>query len=245
MLAQRRAVLLDGSSPKKTLKQGLVSFWPCATANAVDLKDYGPSGQTLTNNGTVTAGTGPGGNLPFAAVFATASSQYLSRADSAALSVGDIPFTFTVWVYLASSIGALDRQIIAKDLDTSREYLLYQSAITGRFDFQVLNGVTTAIGTASSTTFGTPANNTWYFIQVFHDSVKDLVGISVNNGIVDTAATTGVPGDGTAEFQIGARVYPLFPGYWDGRIAGAAFWKRLLTAKELAYLRAAPRSYPF
>ena len=59
---------------------------------------------TLTDNNTVTQTTGPSSVIPQAALFTAANSEYLSRADEAALSLtGD--WTITGWAKLASKPG--------------------------------------------------------------------------------------------------------------------------------------------
>lgn len=77
------------------IKRGLVAYWPLASAGAVDLEDY-RGYHDLTNNNGVTRADGPSNNLPDAASFAGASSQYFSIANANApqFDWGDLTIAF-------------------------------------------------------------------------------------------------------------------------------------------------------
>ena len=229
--------ILRSGGPRKTLKEGLISFWPCATNNAVNLNDYGPNAQTLTNNGVVTAGPGPGGNLPFAAVFVAASSQYLSRADSAALSMGaGVKFSFFGWVKFDALPGIDNSYIFAKTGAASWEYIIYTSPTGGQHLRGDTNGVTEVASAAGGITTGV-----WYPVYFIWDGVNHRIGINA----VEVAAVGADATDTALGFAIGADGAGTASRFTDGSMAGWGIWKRVLTAKELAYLRAAPRGYPF
>jgi hypothetical protein len=60
------------------------------------------------------------------------------------------------------------------------------------------------------------------------------VGISVDDGVVDTAATSGAAGSGTANFAIGG----AYTSYCDMYIAYTGYWKGLPSAANLSALYA-------
>lgn len=199
------------------------AYWNLDEASGTrldQLNGCGGSGCDLTDNNTVTQATGKVGS---AASFASASSEFLSRADDATLSMGDIDYSFTAWVYL-DSLGAT-QAIVGKDNGTS-EYLLYITASNlGDYENADVNFVI-------ANTFGALTTGTWYFLFAYHDAVGNQIGISVNDGTIDTASTT-VPGvDGTDEFRIGARSAGT-PLYLNGRIDEVLLIKRKLPATEV------------
>ncbi len=181
---------------------------------------------TLTNNNTVTENPG---KLDVAGQFTLATSEYLSIADNASLSTGDIDFTIAAWVYLDSLSGALT---VASKIDSGEfEWqLIVDSGRADRAVFQITDPDGASLGLADSSNFGGLSLATWYFIVAWHDSVGNTVNIQVNNATLNSVGTSGAPTDGSAAFAIGARATPGV--YWDGRIDSVSFWKRVLTPQE-------------
>ena len=168
------------------------------------------------------------------AQFTVANSEYLSRADGAALSTGDIDFNVGAWVYLDSKTTF--REIITKyDVIGQREYVLEYTSSSDRFTFYVYDG-TSVVGTAVANTLGIPATATWYFVQAYHDATGNTVGISVDDGTVDSAATSGAPIDSTAGFLVGAVVSGVPTLHFDGRIQSAFFAKSMLSTTNITSL---------
>lgn len=203
----------------------LKGYWKLdeASGNAIDAKGV----NTLTDNNSV--GTGVG-KISTGRDFTGASSQFLSSADNAALSMGDIDFTIGAWVRYAGTLGALQYPAIMGKwvLATTKEYNLYLNGDSTRFEFSVSGDGTTST-TVTANTFGAPVNDTWYHVVAWHDATANTISISVNAGTPDSAAhTTGVV-DSTSAFQIGA-----FDGafFWTGQIDEAFLTKRVLTAGE-------------
>ena len=171
-----------------------------------------------------------------AAQFTAATSEYLSIADNAALSMGDIDFTIETWVYKDSS-PANNMVIVSKHntTDNKREYQLFWKNTTDKFYFVVSNDGTTS-AEVKSDTLGNPSNGQWYHIIAWHDATANTINIQVNNGTADsTAHTTGVL-DSDSPFQLGARATATPAEFWDGRIGVSRVWKRTLTAAEKTYL---------
>ena len=128
---------------------------------------------------------------------------------SMGLDLGDVDYCVFGWVYLDT---AHDGTIICKDDNTNRSWFLRLGGVTA-----VRWGVNTG-GTYQflDSTFGTLSTGTWYFIYADHDSVNNLMRLSVNNNTIETLATDGAGTASTAEFALG--------GPSDGNLAiGLAF----------------------
>lgn len=224
---------------------GVVSHWKLneASGNATD--ELG--GNTLTDNNTVTSQTGKLGN---ARQFTKANSEYLSRADNASLSTGDIDFWFSAWVYADSLTAGNYPGIVSKSNDASNyEYVLFHDGDTNRLIFRVSpDGSATTNVTASA--HGALSTATWYFVLVWHDSAGNTINIRVNHGTANSQAhTTGVA-DGVSAFVMG-RLFNIY--YWDGRIDSVTFGKSppgglagmIDEISERLYNAASGRDYPF
>lgn len=223
------------------LLDNLISYWSLEEASG-SRADATATGNTLTDNFTVTQQTGKIANC---AQLTAANSEYLSRADNASLSTGNIDFSVAAWVYLDSIVNGT---IASKWVITGnqREYLLFYNntdhAPNNRFSLLVSATGTSTIGIVDATSFGAASTATWYFVVAWHDSVADTINICVNDGTVNSVAhTTGVF-DGTGAFDIG-RIANLY--FWNGRIDEVAFAKRVWTAAEITWMYngGAGRSY--
>lgn len=206
---------------------GLVAYWRLDEASGTRVDATG-RGNDLTDNNTVTQAVGRVGN---AAQFTAANSEYLSRADNADLSTGDIDWTFWCWARLASK-GA-ERAMGGKYLSAGeqREWLLEFNNTADRFQLFVSSTGTAASRTIlSATSLGSPSTATWYFLVGWHDSVANTINIQANNGTVDSAAHAGGLINGTGAFTLGSQDGGIIP--WDGLIDEAGFCKRVLTAAE-------------
>lgn len=213
-----------------SLLTGCKAYWKLDEASGTRVDSH--STNDLTDNATVTQATG---KISDAAQFTAANSEYLSLADNAALSVGDIDFTFACWVYL-DSVGF--RTVLSKESSSgTREYILWYDSTgavaTNRFHWQVQDAAANS-GGVTANNFGAASTGTWYFIVCWHDSVNNQVGISVNNGTPDTASYSNGSFDSGTDFNIGREANGS--RYWDGRIDEVGFWKRVLTAAERTYL---------
>ena len=100
LLAARNRLWVPSSMPNR-LKQGLVGAWPLDEASG-NRRDVSGLGNTLIDNATVTGNPGPSIYIPLASQFTAANSEYLSIADNALLSMGDIEFTIACFFYADS-----------------------------------------------------------------------------------------------------------------------------------------------
>lgn len=186
----------------------------------------------LADNATVLYGTG---NVNNAADFERDNSEFLSIADNASLSMGDIDFTLVAWIKLETlpSSVASGYCIMSKDdAANNREYRLGVGSDDKPAIFVADNDVDAAI-TAWGSTIST---GTWYFVVGYHDASGNEIGISVDNGTFVTAAYSGGVADSTAVFEIGALREGATTQYFDGLIDEVGVWKRKLTSTEITAL---------
>lgn len=219
-----------------SLLNDLVAFWKLDEASGNRLDSAGAN--NLADNNTVTQATGKQGN---AAQFTAANSEYLSIADNAALSMGDIDFTIAGWVYLDTKIA--DRGICAKFGGSQNEFILrFQFAVL-QFVFSVYSGG--SIVACPATSFGNPLTGQWYFVVAWHDSVANTINIQINNGAVDSVAYSVGVNDSNGAFRVGD--IATLDRYMDGRIDELGVWKRVLTANERTtlYQAGSGLTYPF
>lgn len=190
-----------------TLPDSLVAFWKLEEASGIRFDSIVP-------------GTGN------AALFTETNSEFLSIADNADLSVGNVDFTIACWVFLTTTptVNGNNYNVVAK----RGAALEYRLVITDGLDQACWE---TSGGFVIATSFGGLSANTWHFIVVWHDSVADTVNIQVNNGTIDSSAnTTGIL-DGTAQFRLG-KDEKAGAEFMNGRIDQVGVWKRVLTASE-------------
>jgi hypothetical protein len=235
------AVLLLGSFAPKADAQGLrVSLTRptgCTGSLCTSLTVYYKladtadeiNSHTLTNNNSVTFVTGHMGN---AAHLVSSSLQYLSLADTADVSSGDIDYTGEIWVKLASI--ANEQTIVGKDEAGQREYRLYFNQASDAFTYDIFK---TGSSTSVSAGGGSITTNVWYHVFFWHDSVNDLIGIAYGSESLpmQTAVTTSYSGgsdDTTAPLNLGRRSYASFEGYCDCDLDGFGFRKKVLSSGE-------------
>jgi hypothetical protein len=204
------------------LSTNLISYWSMEEASGNAQDAHGSN--HLTDNGGTGSAAGKVGN---ARDLEAASSQYFSLADNPSISTGDIDFTFACWINAESLAG--NQRIINKinQAVSVLEFQLFSQSGT-QLLWEVFNG-SSAIGSIGTST--ALSTGTWYFVVCWHDSVNNLVGISVNAGTAVTTATSGAPANTTAPFSIGS-LDGLGTTHWDGLIDEVAFWKRVLTSAE-------------
>lgn len=190
--------------------------------------DASGNGFTLTDNNTVTQNTGIQGNC---AQFTAANTEWLSRADNASFSTGDIDFTIAAWVYL-DSVGA-ERCIASKYSNTASGEWLFRVDSSNRLSLFVVNQSTAA--NAQVNTTATLSVSTWYFCVGWHDSVNNLIKCTLNDGTVASNTWANTIQDSTEDFRIGTTGAGA-GRLMNGRVDEVAFWKRLLTAGEITDL---------
>lgn len=224
------------------LLTGLVGWWELSEASGTRA-DSTANNLDLTDNATVTQAVGVGG-VGNAAQFTAANSEYLSRASEASLVMGDTDFTVAAWVYLDSK--SADMYAVQKaGNDGIYEYVIDYNQSTDRFRFWAYTATPTEQPIVSANDFGAVSTGTWYLVIAWNNQTGDTVNICVNNGTVTSAAKgSNVFITSTKIFQIGAAVGA---GYFNGRIAKAGLWTKVLSADERTelYNAGAGATYPF
>ena len=230
------------------LTDSLISFWELEEASGTRVDAVTASANDLTANNTPGSAAGKVGtalsctrDVPYN----SATVEFLSRADNASLSVGDIDFTICCWVNHTNVTAQGDADLLGEayvgkwnNTSNQRAYLLTLNitdhAPNNRFTFNVSNDGTAVTVLDHSTG---PSASTWYFVVAWHDATANTINLQINDGTAEnTAHTTGVF-DNTAPFRIGClevagiNYYPM-----AGLIDQVGFWKRTLTAAERTWL---------
>lgn len=186
----------------------------------------------LTDNNTVGSGTG----LVYAtaADFESGNTEYLSIADNADLSFGDIDFTFEAWIKPESGVPNF-ASVLGKRDAFFDDFRLYFHSDLILFDC------------AGVSAFASVSAGNWYQVIVWHDATANEIGLVLNDGTPDTTATGGTaPADTAGEFHIGNRGGAA-GAPWDGLIGPCRVWKRVLTSDEHTelYNAGAGRDYAY
>lgn len=157
------------------------------------------------------------------------------RSDDAAFSTGDIDFAISAW-FLTSAQATATVQTIAgkRNSGSVREWQLYlRSNVDDLLEFVIYSGAGSAVGnvlSASAINYGQ-----WNHVIAWHDATNNQVGLVLNGGTPQTAATSGAPADTAASFHLAA-VNTTPSQFLTGGIDEVSFWKRLLTADEQVWL---------
>jgi hypothetical protein len=200
------------------LTVGLVSCWDLDEASGSRVDAW--STNDLTDNNTVGSTTGI---INDAADFVTANNEWLSVADNPEISLSnDTDFTISAWVY--RTISGAATVIVDKGISNGQqrwhEFNLYANG-GNLFAFEVGDGAADYGSLASGET---AANNTWYFVIAWHNTVSDTINLQVNNGTIYTADWAGGTHDSSGSLAVGRRG-DFSAQYWDGRIDQVVYWK--------------------
>ncbi len=229
-LVRAQTIVIVVSAPStgtSSLNAGLLAYWKMDEASGNRMDSSG-SVQTLTDNNTVASTTGKIGS---AIVIASGVAEFLSRLDSATLSIGTTAsFTFDGWVFPTSV--AENFNILAKGSDISSgsfEYRIYHPTATS-IRFRVSNGTTTAETTSAT---GSCPLNTWTYFRATLDKSLSIIELELNNNgtLLQAAMASNGCWDSTTTFYVGN--LNNSSGY-AGRIDEVGFWKRTLTTTEQA-----------
>jgi hypothetical protein len=213
----------------RILMRSLVSYWPLDEASGTRRDAVGSN--SLTDNNTVTGGTGPSGALPLASQFTAANTETLSRVDNDTLSVEGQSFSFVIWSYF-DSFGA-NRGIAGKDENSAgnREWFLrYSTAIT-RFSANLQNSGVNLISLTDLSPI--PSTGEWYMHCLTFNAQTRQASLSSNARSRTTGTASGDITASGGAFRIGTE----FGGsFMDGKLSAAALWKRVLTEAEETWL---------
>jgi hypothetical protein len=232
------ATLIVQGPPRKPFSSGsalndsLIAYWSMEEALGDTRVDSEPTGtpQDLTDVNTVDQTTGILNN---GALFKSVNNEVLTHADSTDLSMGDIDMSVVFWAKFTTVAESADMVCHYNATGNNRSWTVRYSASTGKAQFIVsANGIATT--TLEAAAFGNLATNRWYFFFASHDSVNNLIKLSVDDtAVVSLAYASGLK-DSTSDFRIGSNGLPAF--FMDGVIDEVALWKRCLTAAEVTLL---------
>jgi hypothetical protein len=229
--------------PRQTLGHNLlnslVEFWPLNEPMGVRFGAHQRTPATPTLTPAMCAGVPGSGALAMQCAVAGAS-NYLTTAAGAQWAFGDTDYTVACWgrndyttsPYLLAATIAGDAYPMYSLQIQSNDFLFYTSP-DGSHSYYTY--------TATGATQGV-----WYYVVGRHDSVNNLLMISVNNGAVtaSTAYSLGGRSSSTRKVYIGGT-----EGAFGRRVSvqGAGIWNRLLTADEESWLYngGVGRDYPF
>jgi hypothetical protein len=208
------------------LADNIVSYWKLE-----DLTDSVGS-NTLTNNNTVTFSAGKISN---GANFARASSQSLSRADNASLSL-TADLTASFWLYLSSSPSSGEVYGLFAKADSYK--MFYQNA-SGTLKFTI---ETKAAGSTYTDINYTLATSTWYHVVWTKSGTTNT--IYVNGVSIGTGSASATMNDNANAFYLG---FEATTGYLNGSLDEFALWSRAITADEASQIFNSNRGnqYPF
>jgi hypothetical protein len=224
---KRRKILLGMLGPhsasyQTTLLDGLVAYWkldeesdgaaPVTRMDSVGVNHLTDVGNTASRLGVIGNGVrinGTGGN-------------YLTIDDNAALSMGDVDFALSAWVWFEYTPSG-NKTILSKWSPKTEYWLTYRGSAS-RFQLVVSSDGTNVTGTVSANSLGVPVLGVLYHIIAWHDSVNNKLGIRVNNGPIDEVDYAGGVYNGTSPFRIGA-IAGASGDVFDGLIDEIGVWK--------------------
>jgi hypothetical protein len=212
-------------------KDNLIAWWTMEETSG-NRADASGNSNTLTDYNTVGYGTGKVGN---GADFERDDTEHLSRASTASLLMSDIDFTIAFWMKAESIPGVC--YLISKGSSTSSNTTMaYRSYLNAekKIVFHVFNNTSVA-----GITSGALLTGTWYFVVLYHDSVNDLIGYSINAAAPTTASCTiGCLDSVNFPQKVGISPNVVSSGEagFDGILDEVSIWKRMLTADEITWL---------
>lgn len=218
------------------LRNGLLAYWPMEEASGTRVDATG-RGNNLTDNNTVTQGTGKQGNC---ADFEMSTSESLSRASTGDMDFRNKSITFNAWVKLETA--AIQAQIMGTGLYGAPTLQLYVDVTVYRFLFSY------NFGSVVQATGGSPDTN-WHMLtgRLQRNSSSDLrLRLYFDGSQVDIEYTgaNDLQADSTGTFSMGARP-TLVDWYLDGLIDEASIHERALTDAEIKLLYAAGNATKF
>ncbi len=200
-------------------KVNLVSYWNLSEASGNRADSHGSL--TLTDTNTVTSATSTQSSAHnTSAFFRAAASETLTNA---AIQLADTDWTVAGWLYRD-----------ATGVDTLASCGNATSSLILRGDGATSNAIMYAVSaTKSVTSTGTDGAGAWHFLVGYHDSVNNLIGISVDGGAFQTSATGGANSTPDSAFMLGGWVGHNF---LSGRVDEVGVYSLVLTQAKVTAL---------
>lgn len=226
---ERNALYNSGNG---VLSKDLPSFSTATIIAAYDFVEtsgqaYDANGTNhLTDNNSVTSAAGKVTyTAEDASDFEASNSEFLSLANASlgSLNPGDTNFTARCWIKAETLSGV--ESIMGIWDGANGNWLIYSNGTTLSVTVQ------NSSGTNGSATYAGATTGTWYCLHMTYDAAADEVKIFVNGAQSGAAGTvSGGPRTAAGSFYFGK---DGLNRYFDGLIAGGAFWTRELTDAEI------------
>ena len=222
----------------------LVSYWKLdeASGNRADAQ----GSNTLTDTNTVLSATGI---INLGGDFESATSEYLTIADNASLSItGDL--SFSTWVKFESlPASGGNMTFTGKWQETNNNswiFGLYNNAGTLVWRQNMQNSAD--VSSAKNLNTSTLSTATWYHIVFVYTASAGTVQVYLN-GVSEGTSTGHVTNikDSTASFELGTNIPGLGGSYLDGSMDEFGLWSKALTSTEVTelYNAGAGLAHPF
>lgn len=227
-----------------SLLSNLAAAWPLNERGGENRYDW-------VGGNTLAAVNAPGrttGKVTWGTAFVAASSQYLTRASNAALSM-DAGTGWWIWTWVRlstlpasnASFGLVSKQ----DSTVGREYSLYLFNNGGvRYDLTAaVHAPDNSAVTPAKTV--TPDTTTWHLAEAWYDPVAQTVSVAWDGGTPATAAKTTATRSAGATLHIGSLYNVL--GFLNGSLSSPNIRKQAPTSPERAAVwnAGAGAEYPF
>ena len=205
-----------------TLLDGLVSWWSMDEESGIRVDSVTSTGNDLIVVDSVGFAAGKQSNC------VDLTGGHLRILDTTACGNGGTDMSISGWLNTDNLSGL--HLIMGRRIDGTQsnyEYVLDTTGTSVRFYVQTPSGF-------FITTWGSPlSTGIWYHIYAEYNGSTDEVGISVDNGTLQTAAVTGTPNDFGASGNLGVGGFgPAGDFETDGRIDELGFYSRILTPAE-------------
>lgn len=218
------------------LTDSLISYWKLDETSGTRYDSVRSSANNLTDNNTVTQGTGKIGK---AASFAAASSEYLSAATN--IGSFDVGTAFSVAAWINPTLDSADHAIVANTWSNAGWMVRVTSGNKIRF-ILVETGVNYNGYDSSVLSAG------WHYVVATYDGAGGAVKVyvdgvldnatQISNGTVTTFSTSN-------PITIGQTNEAGNEKYYDGLIDEVGIWSRVLTGTEITQLYNAGTGYQY
>ena len=209
--------------------QNVVGYWLLDEASGTRV-DKTPNGNDLTDNNTVTQGTGHEGGSDKCAYFTRANNEYLSRAAASCVGLdGMSNLTISFW-FNAVTVDYSRTFVTKGTTENPNSYTVFFYGFTPntRIKFEINgNNVVSVYNTFL------PSQNTWYHVACVFKSA-DSLKIYINGELDNSQATTetAIVTTSSLPFIIG-NMANLGNAYGNGSIDEVAIWNCALNATEV------------
>jgi Concanavalin A-like lectin/glucanases superfamily len=209
---------------RKSLLDGLVSFWPMQETTGTRRDVHGTNHLTQGVGGSPEVGSAAGHVESLAADFVLTSNHNLEVADNSTLRF-DLDWTINLWFYLDVTTG---HQALVGKYNNFEEFAIGYETVS-------FGGIHANLNFQQDTvSAGTVSAGGWHMATVKYDAGVSL-SISLDNGawVTDSALVSDII-DSAVPLRFGAK--SSVTHRLDGRISHTGYWGRLVTDFEKTQL---------